>query len=357
MAEIQKDIEYSDTQEYRPTKIHKKVDHTQIHWKRRSEIIKKHPDVKELYGKDNMTGAWSVVLVILQYVLAYLVFEFSKTDHAIENPKLFLFEVFLLAYCIGAVIDHGLWVLIHDLGHDLGFESGFFNSLFLCISNIPHLLPSGSSFKFYHKLHHIHLNETYSDPDMASPWEAKIFGNSPLGKALWMSLFPIFQLTRASRGPMMPFSIEMLFNYILNISVNVVFIHHCGYIVLFYLLTSGFFAVGFHPLGTRWIAEHYAVHPDQETYSYYGEINSIAFNIGYHNEHHDFPQTIPWSRLPMLTEKASDFYKSLYIHTSYSKVMWNFIFDSNFTLHSRVVRDNRKLSEGEGEELISSKAD
>jgi hypothetical protein len=59
-----------------------------------------------------------------------------------------------------------------------------------------------------------------------------------------------------------------------------------GWPPLKYLIVSSIFAIGLHPLGARWIPGHRSRH-GQETYSYYGPLNKVSFNVGYHNEHHD----------------------------------------------------------------------
>ena len=126
-------------------------------------------------------------------------------------------------------------------------------------------------------------------------------------------------------------------NLICALAYDVAIVHFCGWAGLFYLLCSFSFSIGLHPVGARWIQEHYTNDPDQETYSYYGPINRICLNMGYHNEHHDFP-TVPWNNLPRLRALAPEYYDTLQCHHSWSGLLFQFIFDPEYTLFCRVER-------------------
>jgi hypothetical protein len=66
---------------------------------------------------------------------------------------------------------------------------------------------------------------------------------------------------------------------------------------LAWLLVSFYLATGPSPLGARWIQEHFVLFGAQETNSYVGPCNRLAFNVGLHNENNDFTG-VPWHRLP-----------------------------------------------------------
>jgi len=310
-----------------------RVDYAQAHHIRRKLLLKDHPEVSSLIDTDLSSALWVVLIVAFQAVMSYLL-------RGVDNWLL----LFGLGYTIGAAMDHAMWVLVHDLTHDAVFKSHAWNMFWHLVANLPMLFPATVSFRHYHLMHHSYLNETYMDPDMPSLLEANVFGSTAVGKALWMLGFPIFQGLRMIR-----YSQEGLFDRWLfgNYLFQALYVSGSWYLLgpnaMFYLAVSSYFSISLHPLGARWVAEHYAPAPNQETYSYYGSANLIAFNIGYHNEHHDLPK-VPWSKLPVLKKMAPEYYDSLVSHNSYFKIMWHFISDSNFTLKSRVVRWPKKKS-------------
>jgi len=305
------------------------VGYPQPHWKRKKALLEKYPEVKNLFGPDPLSAVWATALSSVMVLMAYLLQDYSY------------WVILPVAYVVGATIDHSLWVLIHDFTHNGAFKNRALNQIFLLVANLPHLFPSGVSFRYYHLQHHAHLNETYADPDLPGPLECKIFGHSVVTKMLWLALFPLLQTLRTLRYSGGAFSIWLVFNWIANILLTAFVIQISGTKGLVFMVFSSVFSIGFHPLGARWIAEHWAVNPPQETYSYYGVLNKVAFNIGYHNEHHDLPE-IPWSRLPQVTKMANDFYANLYVHSSYLGVLFEFFFNPEFTLTSRVVRAEKK---------------
>jgi sphingolipid delta-4 desaturase len=69
-------------------------------------------------------------------------------------------------------------------------------------------------------------------------------------------------------------------------------------------------------------------------------LNIPALNVGYHNEHHDFPW-VPWHRLPLVRAAAPEAYDTLLWHRSWTKLLFRFLFDPGISLWSRVVRADR----------------
>jgi sphingolipid 4-desaturase/C4-monooxygenase len=133
----------------------------------------------------------------------------------------------------------------------------------------------------------------------------------------------------------------VVLNIVCQLTFNVALVYFWGWQAFAYLGLSFFFSVGLHPLGARWIQEHYLVlDPNQETYSYYGPLNGVNMNVGYHNEHHDMP-SIPWNNLPKLKAIAPEFYDNLLHHTSYTSLFFRFLFSQEVGLYSRIVRKER----------------
>ena len=199
----------------------------------------------------------------------------------------------IVAYGVGAFANHSMYVLIHDAIHNLIFPSKSWNKLIAIFADLPNLVPGAMGFRVYHLKHHSHLGD-YRVRRRSGESMGGGLGWQPMyAKALWLMLFPVAQLTRPPRLKAITMWSRWIFaNLAISVTYDVAIVYFCGWAGFFYLLFSFFFSVGLHPVGARWIQEHYTNDSEQETYSYYGPINRICLNMGYHNEHHDFP-TVP----------------------------------------------------------------
>jgi sphingolipid delta-4 desaturase len=245
------------------------------------------------------------------------------------------------AYLVGAFANHALFVLIHECAHNLVLKGKVPNILAGMLADLPNIVPSSVSFRSYHLKHHAFQGDYGLDADIPSRWEARLIGSHFFGKALWLLLFPIFQALRPPRLREIRFAnVWTLVNWIVVFAYDAGVIFLLGPVSFLYLFSSFVFSIGLHPLGARWIQEHYLTSPPQETYSYYGPMNTVALNVGYHNEHHDLP-SVPWNRLPRLKQRAPELYDSLVWHRSWTALLWRWLTDPGLSLFSRTVRQNR----------------
>jgi sphingolipid delta-4 desaturase len=304
------------------------VTYPEPHIGRTRQMLTTHPELRKLFGPHSGTILWAILIVGVQMAIAALC------------PHLPFWAIFILAYTIGAVADHAAFVIVHEATHNLVFKTPTANRLAGIFVNIPILWPSAISFRKYHLLHHRWQGNLNYDADLSSPWEAKLVGKSAFGKSLWLLFFFIVEgIIRPARLKDVSFLDGWtLFNNVFQFSVLGAMFYFWGPWSVFYFFLSCTISIGLHPLGARWIQEHYVFKPGQETYSYYGPANKLCFNVGYHNEHHDLIM-VAWPNLPKIKATAPEFYDPLMSHQSWTKLLFRFLFDRNVDLFSRVTRD------------------
>ena len=297
------------------------------HFDRTKQLLAAHPELRKLVGNAPVTALAVFGVVGVQVVIAWLLR---------DSPW---WVILLAAYAVGAFADHALWTLIHECTHNLVFAKSGENAWLQIVANLPIVIPAAIAFRRYHILHHNHQGDEELDADLPSELEAQFVGNSTPRKVLWLGFYFIAQMLRVQ----VLRRVRLVDGwYVSNVLVQVWFVaavlYGWGWGSLFYMLLSSIFAIGLHPVGARWIQEHYLTHPGgQETFSYYGPLNTVAFNVGYHNEHHDLMR-VPWMHLPRIRKAAPELYDPLHHHTSWTGLLFRFLLDPALGLHSRVVR-------------------
>ncbi|KAF4529733.1 hypothetical protein B566_EDAN017768 [Ephemera danica] len=294
-------------------------------------VAAKYPQIKKLFGYDP-NFKWIVLgMMSLQLVCMFLIKDQSWP------------VVMLAAYCIGGVINHSLMLAIHEISHNLAFGHArpLLNRWFGIFVNFPIILPFSISFKIYHLEHHRYQGDEIKDTDIPTYLEAKLFCTT-FGKFCWVALQPLFYAFRPLVVyPKSPSKLEII-NVVIQMTVNVLIYQYFGAKVLVYLGIGALMAMGLHPVAGHFISEHYMFRKGYETYSYYGPLNFITFNVGYHNEHHDFP-AVPGSRLPEVKRIAPEYYENLPQHHSWSAVLYDFIMDPDIGPYARIRRKAKGL--------------
>ena len=305
-------------------------DDVQPHKQRTKSIIRQHPEIRTLIGRNPYTFLIILLCVGVQVGGAWLL------------SGVAWWWSLVAAYVVGAFACHTLYVCIHECSHNLVFKNRMLNTISSMVANLPMIFPSAVSFTKYHLKHHAYQGVEEMDADMPYRWEAKLINNSTLGKAFWLLMYPVFQSIRPARLKEIKLvDAWTVVNLLVQIAFTAAMIWWLGPKCLIFFVGSLFFSVGLHPLGARWVQEHFLTHGDhQETKSYYGRLNSVNLNVGFHNEHHDFP-SVPWNKLPKLKKMADQHYESLGYHKSYTRLLFEFLFNKKLSVYSRTARSNR----------------
>lgn len=293
------------------------------HLRRMRTLPLRYPTLRALETPNPFTA-----LVILAGVIGQLAF----AVWAVQLPTIWSL---LLAYCIGAFTSHALLVLIHEGTHDHVFRRPALNMLASIVANIPLVVPVAIHLRVHHLQHHWQLGNRELDGDLPSQAEIRWASRSRLHRVLWIIACPGLMIVRSTRLP--PVSSERgwrALNVAVQVTATAAIVASAGWSAVGFLLLCLYFGTSLHPLGARWLQDHYLFAADQATTSYYGCINAVAFNIGYHNEHHDWPR-VPWNRLPSVRCVAADWYGSLRPHKSWTRLLLRFLFDPRCGLDRR----------------------
>lgn len=307
------------------------------HRTRRHAIIKAHPGVTKLCGPEPLTKYLVLLVVALQIFCACL----------LSSTPILSWKFLTTSYVVGATANQNLFLSIHEISHNLAFRSPFANRTLAIFANLPIGIPYSASFRPYHLTHHKSLGVDGRDADLPTAFEA-IFLDSLLGKAFFCTFQILFYAIRPMFVYQIPLTKVHFANIVAQLAFDACLVRAFGTNALVYLIMSSFLAGSLHPCAAHFIAEHYVFNPPvaskqpsdvpvPETYSYYGYLNILTYNVGYHNEHHDFP-AVPWSRLPSLHKMAKEFYEPLPHHKSWPLVLWRFILDKQVGLWCRVKR-------------------
>ncbi|NP_001279205.1 sphingolipid delta(4)-desaturase DES1 [Callorhinchus milii] len=298
----------------------------QPHTERRKEILAKYPQIKSLMTPDPNLK-WIVALMVVAQLFVFLLLKDLDWKWII-----------FWSYTFGSLFSHSMTLAIHEIAHNAAFgnKRAYLNRYFGMFANLPLGLPFSISFKRYHMDHHRYMGGHGIDVDIPTNFEGWFFCTR-LRKLFWVILQPVFYAIRPLWINPKPLTHLEITNVAVQLSFNLLVYYLMGIKPVVYMLAGTILGMGLHPISGHFTAEHYMFLKGHETFSYYGPLNLLTFNVGYHNEHHDFP-SVPGSKLPLVKEIAAEYYDKMPQYTSWGKVLYDFIMDDTICPYSRIKR-------------------
>ena len=367
------------------------------HRQRAKDILRDHPEVKQLFGRSPSTAIWCLACAGLHLGLAI----------ALAYQPWWI--MILAAYLVGSMMNVALFNLAHECNHSLIFRSKRANRWLFTFTSMPMMLPLHDAWWIEHHVHHNHLG---SKKDFIKRRRSvllilkdRIFGYMPGPRVrrltTWITT-PLFwpisafmlatQLLRAIAGLVVYFMTALLTRRLApsDFALSVLTDQHLvsgyrrykieswavtyplfcltvmtilflcfGWIPLAYLYLSVLFFSGFlQPVSFGLILSNSHFHGHrcyQPSSSYYGWLNWITFNFGLHTEHHDFAN-IPYHRLPQLARLAPEYYDTLKTTRSFAWLAFLFAFGSRENFNNEDYRNAELISEQKPDQPAKSLA-
>jgi len=278
-----------------------------VHQRRRQAIQQEFPEVLKLVGPDSRTQYYAYVLLIIQVTLAYMV-------------KDSFLGAIILGFTISPYMGFAVLTLIHEVSHSLVFAYPLYDRLLGIFTNVVFLAPVSEVFRQHHNMHHSHLGDVKKDVDVPGEREMKVIGNSSVLKTAWL-IFSVFILpVRSMKKLPVYWSLLMALNWVVCLSFTFT-VFYFSKPAFIYLFMGMVLSQSMHPANARQVQKHIKLYSTEgekndnantplherkvNTFSYYGGLNFLTLNVGFHVEHHDFGN-IAWTRLPELRRIAGE---------------------------------------------------
>eukprot|EP00543_Licmophora_paradoxa_P016941 CAMPEP_0202474084 /NCGR_PEP_ID=MMETSP1360-20130828/92194_1 /ASSEMBLY_ACC=CAM_ASM_000848 /TAXON_ID=515479 /ORGANISM="Licmophora paradoxa, Strain CCMP2313" /LENGTH=170 /DNA_ID=CAMNT_0049101183 /DNA_START=376 /DNA_END=888 /DNA_ORIENTATION=+ len=166
---------------------------------------------------------------------------------------------------------------MHELSHNLGGKGVVYNRILAILANLPMGLPAAATFKRYHMEHHKYMGEDEIDVDIPTDFEGSTFQHTIM-KALWLFFQPAWYSLRPLVIAPKQAQLWEFINFTCTAIVDASVFYVYGIKGVAYLALGTIFGMQFHPIAGHFVAEHFVLHDEQETYSYYGPLNWFTSN-------------------------------------------------------------------------------